>query len=324
MKSNNCNGTMKSLEPELGRETPYTLETLSIASPGFCGAHSLNQDDVDIVNKAVKLIQESRKNTPQPGDVVRYTDKYGSFYPTARIDQIRDDMANLLCVVGNQWVFYREGGSKSLSFQVGCGGPFVNDFAVEQFEFLGKRKVPFVIHGHLGSCAHGALDFEAEVNEWRYVEPGAMHGEYTTENWDRRYFYRREDNPQSPPNVFENYQYISDGLGFRTDADFKAWVNTYRAKVFDSQSEGHKVVFYYRERAHLISKEEWEALDLPMDTRVCNGLIMVKVRYDDESHIVHAYRYTNAGNLSRLGLHEYEIARGSTQSRLKEKIEEGR
>lgn len=300
---------------------PYTLETLTIASSTFSANHSINQDDVDIVNKAVKLIRESRRDTPQPGDVVRYTDKYGTFYPTARIDEIRDNMPNLLCMVGNQWVFYRKDDNESLKFQVGCGGPFVNDFPVDRFELMGRRKVPFVIHGHLGSCAFGALDFEAEVNEWRYVEPDALHGEYTTENWDRRYFYRREDNPQAPPNVFEAYQYISDGLGIKTDADFKAWADTYRGKVFEGHSERQKVVFHYRECAHLIAREEWEALDLPMDTRACNGLVMVKVRYDDNNHIVHEYRYSNAGNLSRLGFSEYEMARGTAQARIMEMIE---
>lgn len=318
------NEVMPSIDQASDCKALYTMETLALSSTRFCEAHRLNQDDVDIVNKAVKLIRESRKGTPQPGDVVRYTDKYGGFYRTARIDQIRDDMPSLLCLVGNQWVFFRDDGSEPLSFHVGCGGPFVDNFAVERFIFLGKRKVPFVIHGHLGSCAGGALDFEAEVNEWCYVEPGAMHGEYTTENWSRRYFYRREDNSQAPPNVFEDYKYISDGLCFKTDADFKAWADTYRGKIFEGCSAGRKVVFYYRESAHLISREEWEALDLPVDTRVCNGLIRVKVRYDDESHIVHEYRCANAGNLSQLGLREFEIARGTTQKKLTESTGDGR
>ena len=68
------------------------------------------------------------------------------------------------------------------------------------------------------------------------------------------------------------------------------------------------VVFTYREKGYLISKEEWKELDLPIDTRMCNGIIFVKVKYDDENHIVHTYRYTNDGSENWKTHKPYEIA----------------
>ena len=44
-----------------------------------------------------------------------------------------------------------------------------------------------------------------------------------------------------------------------------------------------RLYFYYREQLHVISKEEYHALDLPVDTGVKNGnIVMVKFSYDDE------------------------------------------
>ena len=57
------------------------------------------------------------------------------------------------------------------------------------------------------------------------------------------------------------------------------------------------MVFCYRAEEILISKDEWNDLVLPTDTRMMNGTIIdIKYRVDDETHIITEYRYTNASN----------------------------
>ena len=44
----------------------------------------------------------------------------------------------------------------------------------------------------------------------------------------------------------------------------------------------------------LISKDEWNALELPTDTRMMNGTIIdIKYHTDEETHTIFEYRYTN-------------------------------
>jgi hypothetical protein len=75
------------------------------------------------------------------------------------------------------------------------------------------------------------------------------------------------------------------------------------------------VVFLYKEHDHLISKEEWDKLDLPRDTRQCNGINLCKVRYDEENHCIHVYRFGNSGTLDYRRYKPYELARGRNFSK---------
>ena len=105
------------------------------------------------------------------------------------------------------------------------------------------------------------------------------------------------------------YRYFGNGFAFETEKDLNAWLKTYKGVTFKGNWENQTVVFCYRASKYLISKDEWDNLNLPVDTRMCNGIIFVKVRYDDEQHIVHEYRYTNDGS-DNWRIHKpYELAR---------------
>jgi len=80
---------------------------------------------------------------------------------------------------------------------------------------------------------------------------------------------------------------------------------------FPGGSQNQVILFLYREAEILISREEWDALDLPLDTRRVNGIIHVKVHYDDVAHLITAYRFTNSGYLERKKLGPYERAKGT-------------
>lgn len=86
------------------------------------------------------------------------------------------------------------------------------------------------------------------------------------------------------------------GHAFRTEAEYLAWLKTYKGVEFKGYGEGQTVVFCYRQHEKLISEERWNELRLPPDTRLINAsIVLVKVDYDDVAHVVTEYRYENSG-----------------------------
>jgi predicted transcriptional regulator len=80
---------------------------------------------------------------------------------------------------------------------------------------------------------------------------------------------------------------------------------------FPGYDANHSILFLYRETDKLVSRKEWDALDLPLDTRLVNGIIHVKVAYNDDAHMVTVYRFTNSGYLDSREFGEYERAKGT-------------
>ena len=151
-----------------------------------------------------------------------------------------------------------------------------------------------MVWGHNGACRHGGIYFDATVNVWEHKELEPLYGEYTTEKYDRHYISYYVDSRGYPKDGI--YRYIGNGIAFQTTADYEAWRDTYRGVEFAGKWENQKVIFNYKSIEKLITKQEYNSLDLPVDTRMCNGTIKVKVKYDDEKHTVTEYRYTNNGN----------------------------
>jgi hypothetical protein len=96
--------------------------------------------------------------------------------------------------------------------------------------------------------------------------------------------------------------------------DYEAWLKTYRGVEFKGGSPNQTVVFCYRERHCLISKSDWDQLNLPKDTRRCNGINLCKVEYDDDAHVITVYRFDNRGTLDQRRYKEYALARGTDLS----------
>jgi hypothetical protein len=172
----------------------------------------------------------------------------------------------------------------------------------------------FCDFGHNGPCAGGAVHFEAEVSVWEYKEVNPRYGDYTTKDWDRFYVSYIADKPKNthscePYKWTVSHQAMSH-TAFSTQDDYDAWLKTIRGVKFDGNWPNQTVVFGYREKRQLIDKEAWDSLDLPKDTRQCNGINMVKVEYDDENHLVNVYAFTNAGTLDWRKYKPYELARG--------------
>lgn len=269
----------------------YTLETLKEINARFKCDHILHKSDVDMANNYVKLIENSRSAiTPKVGDRVRYTNEYGEYYGRAHIEQVEDDRIYICESPYVPFIWQKDN-------SIGCqtsGGAW-SHIPLGELKYLGKELKTFCDWGHCGACANGAVEFEAEVSVWEYINPNNRYAPYTTKDYDRQFIRYVVDQFGKPING-SNYRYFGDGIAFETDKDYQAWLRTYRGIELQGGYENQKVVFLYGERRYYITKDEWDALDYPIDTRMCNGIIFVKVKYDDEDHCIHVYRYTNAVN----------------------------
>lgn len=164
------------------------------------------------------------------------------------------------------------------------------------------------------------MEFQAPVNVWSYSEPNPRFGDYTTQNWDKFYVsYMAEPKNGSPYRFKVSSDGGSNRYAFGKEAEYMAWLRTYRAIEFEGFSDGQTVVFCYRKQEKLVSKEMWDSLDLMIDTRIINAsIIYVKVEYDDAAHIVREYRYDNKGTVEDV---PYRVARREVEdSRLQRNI----
>ena len=246
-----------------------------------------------MVNILVNAIESNLKNDEiQPGDIVELTTKHGNYYENAHFENF--DHENGLWRVCEQpmipFVFLSDN-KRAGQFSTG-GGAWCT--IPNNLKRIGKRVKIFKVFGHNGPCAGGAITFEAVVNVWEYKEPDPLYGDYSTKLYDRQYFTVADDSSKKPrgDNV---YRYQGNFIGFHNKQDYVAWRDTYRGVEFPGNWPNQIVVFFYKTISVLVSKEEHDALDLQVDTRYCNGVIEVKVLYDDAARTVTEYRWTNCG-----------------------------
>lgn len=231
----------------------------------------------------VHAIETTRSQiAPQAGDILEYTSELGDWYPSGKIERIAEDTATV-CLEGGSYVF-----AFPLSFQT-SGGPWV-DVPVADFRFKEKRKRSFCLPSTSTLHQRGMM-IEAYVNVWVFNEPDPIYGEYTTKDWNKNILSHCTDECKKERAGGEYIDFLNC-LIFETAADFAAWKDTYKVVEFMNSDETASVVFSYRERLHVLSKEEYLKLDLPVDTRWNNGdIVIVKFAYDDETHTVDTYSY---------------------------------
>lgn len=285
----------------------YTIEKLKQLNPSYDSEHRVTQSDAEKANRYIEAIQNSRSDTQiQVGDIVEVTTKHGDYYQNAHIESYNSETDNWsVCEQPYvPFVYLNDKGMIRCSTSGGawCGVP-------NKLVLIGKRAKQFKDFGHCGACGNGAFCFEAEVNVWEYKESESLYGDYTTKEWRKEYISYCTDEYGNTKNG-SHYRYFRDGITFGGKEDYEAWLKTYKGVEFKGHWINHTVVFRYRERNILITKEEWDALDLPKDTRLCNGVNLCKVRYDDEKHIVEVFRFSNTGTMDWREYKSYELARG--------------
>ena len=284
----------------------YDKESLAAINARFLGEHRIHVSDIELANRWVKIIEESRSlDRPVIGDIVRLTTKYGDYYQRAHIDAI-DGEGNASVCEQPYVPFIRE---LPVGFCVSTSGGTWQHCYTSRMKLVGQEPKRFCDWGNCGACKDGAIEFEAIVNVWEYTDPVPHFGEYTTRDWAKRYVSIRKSEDEY------GYRYIITSSGgtadtaFRTEEEYKAWLLTYKAVEFKGHWPNQFVVFLYKTENHLISKDEWDALPLPTDTRLMNASILtIKYRYDDEAHIIHEYRFDNRGNYGPLYGSQYWAA----------------
>ena len=286
----------------------YTIETLLPLNGSYHMAHRLSQADVDMANKYRTIIEASRSNNHiQPGDIVELYTQHGDYHRNAHFEKWDS--------VNNNWSVCEKPSTpfvwlNSSENNICCstsGGPWM--CVPGNLRLIGKRRKLFMEWGHCGSCANGAVTFEAEVNVWEYKHPEPYFCDYSTKEYSKHYITCCADERGNLKNG-SRYRYIGDGMCFETEEEYAVWLKTFRGVGFKGFWPNQTVIFCYKRIDKLLTKVEYDTLDLPIDTRRCNGVIEVKVLYDDALHAITEYRYTNDGSeLFQKGVKPYMLAR---------------
>ena len=286
----------------------YTKETLILINPTYHMTHRIIESDVAMANKYKAIIEASRMDgCIQAGDVVELTTKHGDYYKNAHIEKMDEESGCWTVCECPQIPFIWPNNTGDNIRCSTCGGLWTS--VPGDLKLIGKRKKLFKDWGHCGSCANGAVEFEADVNVWEYAHPEPLYGEYTTKDYSKHYISYCVDERGNPKNG-SNYRYQGDGIAFATAEDYAVWLKTFRGVEFQGNWPNQTVVFCYKRVEKLLSCDEYDALDLPTDTRMCNGIIEIKVLYDDVLRTVTEYRCTNSGDtLEQKGIKPYLLAR---------------
>jgi len=287
----------------------YTLESLKPLNAVFDSVHGLEQCDVEMANSLAMLIESTRGETPCPGDNIEYTDEYGDYSKSTHILASDEETGRLSIRICPHVPFIHSADEeKGVSYYHTGGGPLTSVDS-SALAYIGKCEKLFMAFGHCGVAGHGAVYFKALVNSWEYVTPDQKHPGYSTKDWVRQYI-TYVDEP-ADGSAYHYYGTFNSGVVFKSAAELQRWKDTYKAVEFPGASPNRTVLFHYRESDRLISRKEWDELDLPLDTRFVNGIIHVKAAYDDHAHIVTAYRFTNSGYLDSKRFGPYERAKGT-------------
>lgn len=257
----------------------YTLETLLPLNVSYDREHILRQSDVDMVNRLVEVIEDSRSDSiPKIGDRMRHTDRHGDFYGHALLEKVRGDKISV-CL--QPYVPFVGIGEPDIWIDV-SGGPFTS-IVPGDMKFTGWKEGMFKAWGHCGPCANGTVSFTAKVPGWEYIEPDPLYGDFTTETW-RKLYIRKDDDPKS------NYLYKGDCIAFRDDAEFDRFREDYEATVFPGNWEDRLVVWCFRKKTEFLPEDEWNRLALPVQERMRNCRpTRVKIDKDMERHVTTFY-----------------------------------
>ena len=260
----------------------YTKETLATINQRFINTHyNILDSDVNMANDYVRLIESTRSNKiPKAGDMIRYTNKYGHYYEHAHIEYIRDGEAN---VCENPYVpFISKSKDKNgIENGIDCstsGGAWT-DISVGKLKFVGVEEKTFCDWGHCHPCANGAVEFDAYVSVWEYNENEMP---YSTKTHNKMYVHYRKDADEY------GYKFIGEGNAWRNELEFQAWLETVKGEVF-KRNHNQIIVWYWKQKKVHVSPAEYEALELPEDSMMMNGLRRCKRKYDEANHTVTTY-----------------------------------
>ena len=285
----------------------YDINSLVAVNGSYHMQHKVTQSDVDMVNTYIKIIEASRTDhSIQAGDIVEFTCRHGSYYRNGHFERRSMSKENHWNICEQPHIPFINLTTAKNNIICSTSGGAWRDIP-STLKLLGKRNKLFKDWGHCRPCANGAVAFEAEVNVWEFYEPDPLYGEYSTKYYDKHFIHYCADEQGRPLNG-STYIYFGNCFAFTSKADYEAWRDTFKGVEFAGNGPNQTVVFTYKRIEKLIPKAEYDSLGLPTDTRICNGTIKVRVKYDDSAHTITEYRYTNDGS-ERRGEKPYSLIR---------------
>ena len=257
----------------------YTKETLTAINDRFCNAHypGITDSDLAMANDYVRLIESTRSNkTPKAGDRIRYTNKYGDYYECAHIEYVRDGVVNICeCPYVP---FIGEDVNGDGIYCSTSGGAWTN-ILVDKLTYVGTEEKTFCDWGHDHACADGAVEFKANISVWEYNENEQP---YSTKTHNKMYVYYRDKADEY------GYKFTGESIAWRNELELQAWLETVKGEVFKG-NHNQILVWYWKQKEVHVSPEEYEALGLPEDSMMMNGLRRCKRKYDEDNHTVTTY-----------------------------------
>lgn len=216
----------------------YTIETLSrINADYILRNHVISQLDVDMVNAYIELIESSRSaSEPRPGDIIRYTDPYGEYFPHAHLEYIADGKAN---TCENAYVHICRSDENVLGFRLISSGGSWENLPVSKMKYAGQQEKRFWDFGSVRSCAKG-IDFYATANVWIC---DLNEYPFSTMTHDKYYLYFLNQG-RNGDHFFLSSRENGD-RAWKTEEELQAWIRTYRGTV-SCFGEKQAVVWTYR------------------------------------------------------------------------------
>lgn len=254
----------------------YDIASLVKINPKYNMKYQVTQADVDITNSYVAMIERTRSPiTPESGDILRYTDRHGNYYPHAFIQ----DNRNGICHICERPYGIFISPIQKESRCDASGGAWRN-IETACLRYIGKEETNFYNWGRLGYYGNGVLNFTAEVSVWEYIHPEPLYKDYTTEKWRKLYLVYSEEKHK----YLGGQPYYSLGdTGLHTESDLRRFLNEFKGEAFKGREDNELVIWCYKQLQEQVSQEEFESLDLPETTTFCNGNQPAKIKYDDEN-----------------------------------------
>lgn len=241
----------------------YTLDELKRLNARYCADHLLIQEDVEAVNQMINLIETTRNDkTPQVGDGVDYINEWAEYCPHTHIESKNIDSLNV-CEHPYLPFVYAKGQDGIVTST--SGGAWAN--IPSSLNYIGTRKKLFVIWGHDGASANGAIAFYANVNVWEYINGSHQ---FTTKTHDRFFLHILDKPDQDGDRILLSSNGCANNKAFRTEKDYQAWLTTFCGV----ESEDRKTVWTYQQKEVSLPLDKYLNLEnVVIDSERCNGYV---------------------------------------------------
>lgn len=274
----------------------YNIESLKAINPSYDYEHRVLESDVIKANKWVEIIEGNRNNNfPCVGDIVEFTNKHGDYYRNAHVERIDGETEKELNICEQPYVPF-VGMINNRFYTNTSGGAWTN--IPKQLKLIGKRPKLFKDWGHCGTCGNGAINFEAMVNVWEYIEPNRFYPEYSTKNHDKFYVTVLEKEEDRERHNYYKYLITTSGCtshtAFKTDKQYKAWLKTFNGVEFGGYWENQKVVWSDKQINKYVPLEEYNSIEnAVIDTQLCNATIQECKRIYENNAVITYLPYQN-------------------------------